>query len=507
MTMTGLVLRYALGIIAAFVALANNGRGSSWPWAIIGFCALIMLLLGERRIFRTSAIRVGDEIECRYIPWYESNGYLFVLVMPAMGLAAVVRGLSPDSSEWLRYSGLALLALSPALAFGIVSRWRRSLLRISPSALVIRGGSDGWTSTEVARERVVAIELKVDSLGAAPFQVKITYHPSDLSDTTPATVVLGTNLSVRPVSLFNALTEWRTGSADLDRIARLLRVRRAEPGRIEADVAEFAQSRSWTLWLSAVGVSFLALAVSAVIAGAPWYTGLSVASIALMATLGYGWKFRPAVTRSAGEVVCRYLPWLEGNAYGLLVALPAMGLGAVLLGNEPGADSRFRFGGYFLLAWTPAAVFRVVRMWRRSLLRITPSTLTLGVSASGSGVVEIRREDVTAITVTPTRVVSVSDLQVRIDYFAPVDDDEDWCGEDWCEEDDCGDRTGIRTVVIGPTPSSWEPALQLTVQPTNLGRALTLWRESTEADPVALLDEIEHILRRDPSVAQLSNSA
>ncbi len=507
-----LVLRYAFGIIAALTALVNIDRGFGWCWAVIGVCAVTVLVFGERRIFRASAIRVGDELECRYIPWYESNGYLFLLVIPMIGLAAAVSGLGPESPGWFRYAGLLLLALTPAFALGIVSKWHRSLLRITPSALVIHAASDGRAPTDVARERITAIELKVDELGSAPFQIKITYRPSDVHGALPATVVLGKDLSVRPVSLFNALTAWRTGSDDLDRIAALLRVRWPQPGRIEMEVAKSAQSRSATLWISAIGVSFLVMAVVVVATGAPWYAGLPMASIAVLTILGFGRKFRPAVTRSAGEVVCRYLPWREGNAYGLVVALPALGLGAVLLSNERVGDGWGRFGGLFLLAVTPVLVFRVVQMWRCSLLRITPSALTLGVSASGSGTVQIRREDVAAITVAPVRVVSVVDLQVRIDYFATGDEDADDDGIVYGDDgtvhyEETETETGMRTVVIGPTPSSGEPALQLTVDTTNVGAALTLWRESGQADPVALLDEIESILRRDPYAAQLSNSA
>jgi hypothetical protein len=204
--------------------------------------------------------------------------------------------------------------------------------------------------------------------------------------------------------------------------------------------------------------------------GLQWYWSLVVFCVACLIILGRRRIFRAGVSRTADEIVCRYIPWFEGNASFLNVGLPLIAVASIAAGFAPDNPAWLRFTGIILLGLTPICTLAAVRMWRRCFLRITPSALTVRLAAPKDGPIEIQREHIQSIT--PKMVpngVSGESLQVEIAYHTT---------------DSSSDTT--KTVMLG---------LQLTVQPINLARALVVWKDATHDDPGELVDRIDRILR------------
>lgn len=217
----------------------------------------------------------------------------------------------------------------------------------------------------------------------------------------------------------------------------------------------------------AFGGAMCLMAVVAMSVGVQWYLSLIAFCTALIFILGRRRIFRPGVNRSEDEIVCRYLPWYEGNAYVLNVLVPALGVASVGAGYAPGNPGWLRFTGITLLILTPVFVFSAVRMWRRCLLAISPSALTVRLAGPKDELTEIRRDCVRGIEpkIVPNGVNGQS-LQVEIAYRA-------------------ADLTS-KTVLLG---------LQLSVQPINLLNALLAWKDGASDTPSELLDRVERILR------------
>jgi len=236
-------------------------------------------------------------------------------------------------------------------------------------------------------------------------------------------------------------------------------------------MADRGAKARWGRVLRYAFAGFLLLfTVVAALTGVRWYWSLiGVCTVSLL-ILGRRRIFRPGVTRTADEIVCRYIPWYEGNAYFLNIGLPLMGVAMVAAGFTPGNPAWLRYGGYILLGLIPLIVFSVVSMWRRCSLRISPSALTVRLASLKDGPIEIRREHVKSITpkMVPNSANGVPSLQVEIAYQTA---------------DSSGDAT--KTVLLG---------LQLTVVPDNLLNALIAWKDATHDNPSELLDRIERIL-------------
>ncbi|WP_232000771.1 hypothetical protein [Mycobacterium kyorinense] len=205
--------------------------------------------------------------------------------------------------------------------------------------------------------------------------------------------------------------------------------------------------------------------------GSPWYLCLGIAATALVIILGRRRIFRPAVNRTTNEIVCRYIPWFEGNAYVLNVLLPLLGVASIAAGSAPGNPGWLRITGIVLLAVTPLFTYSAVRMWWRCLLCITPSALAVRLAGPKDELTEIPRTRVDSIKpkMVPNAVSGAQSLQVEIAYLPAELSSET-----------------PRTVVVG---------LQLSVQPNNLLDALVAWKDAANDDSTKLLDRIERILR------------
>lgn len=225
-------LRYAFGAALCLLAGVNALIGSAWYlWLGIAACGVGIIYGSGRRTFGTGVSRAGDAIVCRYIPWYESNPCIATVLIPLIAIAAVGAGRAPGNPAWLWYGGVVLLAISALLMGTSIWIWRRSLLRITPSALTVRIAERGSELTEIRREDVRSIEPKLVpnvAAGAERLQVEIAYQPDDVSSETPATVLLGMYLSVQPINLVNALVAWKSGAHEdpgrlVDRVEGILR--------------------------------------------------------------------------------------------------------------------------------------------------------------------------------------------------------------------------------------------------------------------------------------------
>jgi hypothetical protein len=230
------------------------------------------------------------------------------------------------------------------------------------------------------------------------------------------------------------------------------------------------KSRWWQVLRYGSGAVLCLLTVVAARAGLQWYWSVVVLCGAFLIILGRRRIFRPSVTRTASEIVCRYIPWYEGNAYYLNVLLPLTGVAMFAAGNDPGNPAWLRAGGVILLVLTPLFTYSAVRMWRRCLLCISPSVLTVRLGTLGAELVEIRREAV--VSVEPKLVpngVGGQWLQVEISY-RPLE----------------LSSGPTKTVLLG---------LGLTVEPANLVKALVAWKGAANSSPSELLDRVELILR------------
>jgi hypothetical protein len=230
----GRVLQYGFGAALCLLAALNVLLGAPWYLSLGIIATGVIIILGRRRIFRPAVDRTTDEIICRYIPWYEGNVYALNAVLPTMGAAFIAAGYAPGYPAWLRFGGIILLCLTPLSAFAAVRMWRRCFLRISASVLTVRLAKG--EATEIRREFVESILPKIvpNGVSGESLQVEIGYHATGVSTNETQTVLLGLQLSVKPINLLNALAYWEDAGDDdptllLDRIEQIL-VGRATAG-------------------------------------------------------------------------------------------------------------------------------------------------------------------------------------------------------------------------------------------------------------------------------------
>lgn len=219
---------------------------------------------------------------------------------------------------------------------------------------------------------------------------------------------------------------------------------------------------------AAAGLLLLVLVVE-IVSGVWWYWSLIGLCVVTVLILGRRRIFRAGVTRTTDEIVCRYIPWFEGNAIVLNLVLPLLGIAGTAAAFAPGNPTWLKFVGPMLICFTPLFTYAAVRMSRRCILVFSPSALTIRTAAPKDVLTEVPRHRVRSVApkVVPNGVSGES-LQVEIVY----------------ETSDSNPDT--KTVLLG---------LQLTVQPSNLLDALVAWKDATGDNPDELLDRIEGILQ------------
>ncbi len=238
------VLGYLLGGLLLLLAAGNASAGEPM-YQVVGLAAggFIFILgsitfLGNRRILPVGVTREADSVVCRYLPWYELNAYMMFVVLPIIGISALVAGSVPGRPAWLRIAGFIMLGAVLLAGYFAVQMWRRCLVTFSRSSITVRLPARGAQLTEIPRSRIQSITDAAAEVGAAfapvtVTQVAITYRPAEQSRET-ATVLIGPpagktalQVSVRPTDVYNALVAWEGADPDdphlLDRVEALLR--------------------------------------------------------------------------------------------------------------------------------------------------------------------------------------------------------------------------------------------------------------------------------------------
>jgi hypothetical protein len=179
--------------------------------------------------------------------------------------------------------------------------------------------------------------------------------------------------------------------------------------------------------------------------------------------------YRPAVTRTADGLTCRYNLLREGPLYLLLVVVPGIAIAGIA--NK---STLLRLGGYSLLVLMPIGLFVYVLAWRRGRLRIAPAALTVPLPDRRWALAEIPRERILSITAGTGRQSNGETGPVtQVAYLPP-------------------DGSPPATVLLGPSNS--KKAVWLTVNQTDLVAGLQMWQNGHPRDP-ALLDRVEAVLR------------
>jgi hypothetical protein len=209
-----------------------------------------------------------------------------------------------------------------------------------------------------------------------------------------------------------------------------------------------------------------------------WYGALAlvVGGVAAL-VVGSGRIYRPALARGVDSITCRYNPLREGSLYVLLSAFPAM---TVTMWGQGTAWTRFL--AIILFAMVVVGALLYLREWRRSLLRITPASLTVAVPAHRYGLTEIPRERIISITGgTGARRNGDTGPVTQIAYVT-----------------NGSGSTDASTVLIGPTNAN--NAMWVTIEQADLLAALQAWKDGDPRDP-ALLDRVEVLLRGGGAIA------
>jgi hypothetical protein len=227
-----------------------------------------------------------------------------------------------------------------------------------------------------------------------------------------------------------------------------------------------------------VGVIMVVLGVVAAANGWGWFFLLFGLSLGLIFMFGFPQSrvLKAGISRTP-EIVCRYVPWFQGNFY-VLVALPLLAISGTGLGLTTGWDAENIVGaiaGIVLLALAVSGFRSQARLWRRCRLRIGQSELAIEVIKAGAAPIAIPREAVQAINTKIVDDGGVDGSPTR--YVALVYG---------------GGGGQPETIHIGRQKA--ESGLLLSVKPQNLERALAAWKDGGSDDP-ELLDRVEAILR------------
>ena len=228
---------------------------------------------------------------------------------------------------------------------------------------------------------------------------------------------------------------------------------------------------------NAVGVIMVVLGVVAAANGWSWFFLLFGLSLGLIFMFGFPQSrvLKAGISRTP-EILCRYVPWFQGDFY-VLVASLLLVISVIGLGLSKGWDAENIVGaiaGIVLLALAVSGFRSQARLWRRCRLRIGQSELAIEVIKAGAAPIVVPREAVQAIN---TEIVDGGIDGSTTRYLALVYG---------------GGGGQPETIHIGRHTA--ESGLLLSVKPQNLERALAAWKDGGSDDP-ELLDRVEAILR------------
>ena len=189
---------------------------------------------------------------------------------------------------------------------------------------------------------------------------------------------------------------------------------------------------------------------------------------------GSGRIYQPAVTMAGDVITCRFNPWRDAAFYVVLIGMPALAVTPIAEGSR--SPSSLRIIGILWLLWTPVLLFRYVRQNRESLLRISPTALTVHQPGKHSAPTEVARGAIEAVTASTAQTLNYDSAPtVQIVY-----------------RDRGASSSGAHTVVFGPTNT--KKTAWLTVEQADLLAGLQAWRDGDPTEP-GLMDRVEAILR------------
>lgn len=214
--------------------LAATGflRGAAWYLNLLLAAGGVLVLVATGRpLFRTAVYRIsGQEVLCRFVPWYQPNTLVASLIFPIVGIAAIAMGRESDSPAWVRYAGyLGLVAGIVFVLFALIQS--RNRLSFTPDTLAVRLGRQ----FRLPRERVVAVKpraLASTGTGQTTRHYDLVYDPGD-GRTNRIMAMLDMQFSVDPDNLATALNAWKDGDPNdpglIDRIETILHGRPNDP--------------------------------------------------------------------------------------------------------------------------------------------------------------------------------------------------------------------------------------------------------------------------------------
>jgi protein-S-isoprenylcysteine O-methyltransferase Ste14 len=125
-----------------------------------------------------------------------------------------------------------------------------------------------------------------------------------------------------------------------------------------------------------IGITSL-LAAFGMSSRAPWFQTAFFASFGVMTFSLKRRILRVGVRRSESGIECRYVPWFESVSYMVFVLFPVFAVCFYAAGSRPGAQAAYRWGAGAVLIAALVALIYSMWMWRTSVLRLTPLSLTL----------------------------------------------------------------------------------------------------------------------------------
>lgn len=233
------------GYVCLFLAMASALTHNWLGTAGFGVAGIAALILANGLVYRPAVARDPEGITCRFNPWREGSFYVLLVYGPAGMLYAF-----GQPTHWLRVVaivGFAFLAVGVAF---YAREWRRCLLRITPTALIVSVPALGYALTEIPRERIVSITggMAARREGQTGPVTQIAYLTGDSSGGSPSSVLIGpTNaknavwVTVEQADVLAGLQAWKQADprdpALLDQIEALLRGQDVNRGALGEDAA------------------------------------------------------------------------------------------------------------------------------------------------------------------------------------------------------------------------------------------------------------------------------
>lgn len=231
------LIRYFLGgmLLLLVPFIVQDGRA---PWSLGVAIAIgaVVIMFGDRRVFRPAIARESDAIVCRYVPWNETGPYIALGAVPLLGLCGIDLGFRSGFSAVFGWAGLFLLAVIPLSLLAFIRASRRCMLQVRPTALSVPLPGNGYTMTDISRQRVRSVTHRTAKVGLGTdlLVTEISCGATESERGADQVVRLGPApvkdtvwLTIDPGNLLEGLEVWKGGDPDdprlMDRIESIFR--------------------------------------------------------------------------------------------------------------------------------------------------------------------------------------------------------------------------------------------------------------------------------------------